>query len=72
MQILSESEAAVEARIKGFGEDAVRERREPVVSEDEYIRFFETKWEAIADYLELEYSQRREGEWTVFTVSARQ
>jgi hypothetical protein len=72
MQILSESETAVEARMKGFGEDAVRERREPLVSEDDYIRFFERKWEAIADYLELEYRQRSEGEWIVFMVSARQ
>ena len=72
MQILSESETAVEARIKGFGEDTVREYWEPLVSEDEYIRFFERKWVAIADYLELEYSQRSEGEWIVFTVSARQ
>jgi hypothetical protein len=43
MQILSESETAIEARIKGFGEDTIREYWEPLVSGDEYIRFFERK-----------------------------
>ena len=71
MQILSESETAVEARIKGFGEDTIREYWGPLVSGNDYVRFFERKWEAIADYLELEYSQRSDGEWTVFTVSAK-
>ena len=72
IQILSESATFVEARIKGFGEDIVRDRWAPLVSEDDYIRFFEKKWEAIADYLQLEYGQRSEGEWIVFTVSAKQ
>ena len=71
MEILSESEAVIEARIRGFGETAVSRRPVPLVSEDEYIRFFEKKWEAIADYLELEYTQRSEGDWIVLTVSVK-
>jgi hypothetical protein len=71
MEILNESETAIEARIKGFGEDAVSKRPEPLVTKDDYIRFFEKKWEAIAGYLELEYRQRSEGGWIVFTVSAK-
>lgn len=71
MEILSESETAIEARMKGFGEDTIIERPEPLVTEADYIRFFEKKWEAIASYLELEYKQRSEGDWIVFTVSAK-
>ncbi len=41
------------------------------MTEADYIRFFEKKWEAIASYLELEYKQRSEGDWIVFTVSAK-
>jgi hypothetical protein len=69
IEILSESETAIEARMKGFGEDDVREWPEPGVTVDDYARFFEKKWEAIADYLGLEYEQEVEGEWTVFTVA---
>jgi len=71
MEILSESETAIEARMKGFGEDAIRERAEPQVTVDDYVRFFEKKWEAIADYLGLEYKQEVEGDWTVFTVAEK-
>ena len=38
---------------------------------DDYVRFFEKKWEAIAGYLGLEYTQRTEGEWTVVTVTTK-
>lgn len=70
MEILSESETAVEARMKGFGQRAIVEGWEPQLTVDEYVRFFEKKWEAIADYLGLEYRQRAEGEWTVVTITA--
>jgi hypothetical protein len=71
MEILSESEMAIEARMKGFGEDAIGERLEPLVTMDEYYRFFEKKWLAIANYLDLEYEQRREGDWIIITISAK-
>lgn len=71
MEILSESETAVEARMKGFGQRIIAEHWEPQVTVDEYVRFFERKWEAIADYLDLEYQQRAEGDWTVVTVTVK-
>ncbi len=68
LEILSASEQKIEARMKGFGENDIRDWPEPRVTVDEYFRFFEKKWIAIADYLGLEYNQRAEGDWIVFTV----
>ncbi len=68
LQVLSESETMVKARMKGYGEDDVRDRPQHEITADEYRRFFEKKWVAIADYLGLEYTQQIEGEWTVFTI----
>ncbi|MBI3360977.1 MAG: hypothetical protein HY023_07690 [Chloroflexi bacterium] len=71
LEILGASETTIEARMKGFGENDVRDWTEPGVTVDDYIRFFEKKWEAIADSLGLEYKQRVEGDWTVFTVTQK-
>lgn len=71
MEILGESETSIKARMKGFGENDVSDWPEPGVTVDDYIRFFEKKWEAIANYLGLEYKQKVEGEWLVFTVTKK-
>jgi hypothetical protein len=71
MEILAESARTIEARMKGFGEDSIRRRPRHEITVDEYIQFFDKKWIAIAEYLGLEYSQRVEGEWVIFTVTDR-
>jgi hypothetical protein len=71
MEILSESERTIEARMRGFGDDIVRDRWDHAVTVDDYFRFFEKKWQAIADYLGLEYKQKVKGDWTVFIVSEK-
>jgi len=71
MEILDESATSIRARMKCFGEDLVR-KRNPEISVDEYIRFFDRKWAAIADYMGLKYAQHKEGEWLIFTVSGNQ
>ncbi|MCX6029174.1 MAG: hypothetical protein NT169_07700 [Chloroflexi bacterium] len=71
LEILSESETMVEAKMKGFGENDVRHWLEPGVTVDDYLRFFDRKWIAIADHLGLEYKQRVEGDWIVFTVTEK-
>lgn len=71
LEIMSESETMIEARMKGFGEIDVRDWPEPGVTVDDYLRFFDKKWIAIADYLGLEYKQRVEGDWVVLTVTAK-
>jgi hypothetical protein len=68
LEILSESDTVIEARMKGFGEDDVREYSNLGVTMDDYVHFFEKKWEIIAESLGLEYKQEAAGEWTVFTV----
>ena len=69
MQILSASHTAIKARMKNFGEDAIRRRKGTVVTEDDYLRFFEKKWQAIAEGLGLQYRQEVEGEWVIFTIT---
>ena len=69
MEVLAESARTIQARMKGFGEDSIRRRPRHEITVDEYIEFFARKWIAIAEYLGLEYSQRVEGEWVVFTVT---
>jgi hypothetical protein len=71
MEILSESQSSITARMKGFGEDAIRRRKGSTVTVDDYLRFFEKKWQAIARNLGLEYKQEIAGDWIVFTVSGK-
>jgi hypothetical protein len=72
MEILHESATAIEARMKGFGEDEVTEYTELDVTVDDYLVMFAVKWQVIAASLGLEYEQRRDGEWTVFTVTQKE
>jgi hypothetical protein len=73
MEILSESPASVEARMKGYGDDDVRRFfTDWGVTADDYCAFFAAKWEAIADSLDMDYVQRSEGVWTIFTVTQRE
>jgi hypothetical protein len=62
IEILNESGGAIQARMKGFGEDLVRRRSQHEISVDEYTRFFEKKWIEIADFMGLEYHQKIEGD----------
>jgi hypothetical protein len=72
MEILRESATSIEARMKGFGEDAMKEFRELDVTVDDYIVMFEAKWQVIANSLGLKYEQTRDGEWTVFIVTQKE
>jgi len=69
IKILAESALTIEARMRRFGEDAIRRRPRSEITVDDYIQFFNQKWIAIADYLGLTYSQRVEGDWVIFTVT---
>ena len=40
IEILNESAESIQARIKGFGEDLVRQRPRHEITTDDYIRFF--------------------------------
>ena len=72
MEILSQAATSFKVRMKNFGEDVVRELfTESGVTVDEYFRFFEKKWEAIANSIGLEYKQDTRGDWTYFTVTKK-
>lgn len=56
--------------MKNFGEDVIKGMfTESGVTVDEYLRFFEKKWEAIANSIGLEYKQDTRDDWTYFTVT---
>ncbi len=69
MEILSESQTAIRARMRGFGEDAIRRRKGSDVTVDDYLGFFEKKWQAIAEALGLHYQQETDGDWVVVSVT---
>ena len=72
MEILSQEARAVKVRMKNFGEDVITDLfTESGVTVDEYFRFFEKKWEAIANSLGLRYKQDTKGDWTYFTVTKK-
>ena len=72
LEILAESESSIRGRMNIPWEDVIKERSKRYgVSVDEFNRFFEKKWEAIADYLGLEYKQKVEEDWIVFTVTEK-
>jgi len=72
MEILSQDATAVKVKMKNFGEDVIKDLfTESGVTTDEYLRFFDKKWEAIANSLGLEYEQDTKGDWTYFTVTKK-
>lgn len=71
MEILDAEESLVKGRMKGFGTNLVKMFNLGGVTEDDYRRFFEKKWEAIANCVGFDYRQEVKGEWTYFTVSKK-
>ena len=72
MEILSQEATTVKVKMKNFGEDIIRgSYTESGVTVDEYLRFFEKKWEAIANSIGLEYKQNTRDDWTYFTVTRK-
>ena len=69
IETLAKSALTIEARIRRFGDNAIRRRPRSEITVDDYIQFFNKKWIAIADYLGLAYSQRMEGDWVIFTMA---
>ncbi len=69
MEILSDSKASVEGKMNRFGEATVIAFAGTGVTGEEYDRCFAKLWESITNYLGLEYMQKVEGEWILFTIS---
>ena len=74
IEILRESDKSISGRMNRAWDSWVKDAKseEYGISVDEFNRFFEEKWKAIAAYLGLEYNQRIEGDWIYFTVNEKE
>jgi hypothetical protein len=71
IEVLEESEDFYKAKIKGIGEKYVTEWSEAGVTLNEYYDCWEQLMMSITNYLSLEYKQKVEGDWIVFTVKEK-
>ncbi len=71
IEVLEESEDFYKAKIKGIGEKTVTEWSEAGVTLTEYYDCWEQVMMSITNYLNLEYKQKVEGDWIVFTVKEK-
>ncbi len=71
MEILEAKKSCVKGRMKGYGNNLVALYNMGGVTEDDYTRFFNKKWETIAHCVGFEYRQEKTGDWVYFTVSEK-
>ncbi len=71
IEVLEESENFYKAKIKGIGEKYITEGSEAGVTINEYYDCWEQVIMPITNYLGLEYKQKVEGDWIVFTVTEK-
>lgn len=71
IEVLEESENFYKAKIKGIGEKYVTKWSEAGVTLNEYYDCWEQLMMPITNYLGLEYKQKVEGDWMVFTVTEK-
>ena len=71
MEILSVSEKSVKAKMTVYGETNIKALADLGVTIDEYASFYGKYSETLADYLGLEYKQKYEDGWIVFSVTEK-
>jgi hypothetical protein len=71
MEILSVSEKSVKARMTVYGETNIKALSDLGVTLEEYANFYGKYSETLADYLGLEYKQKFEDGWIVFSVTEK-
>jgi hypothetical protein len=69
MVILCTSKTSVKAKMNVYGENNINTFTAMGVSVEEYANYYGKYSEILADYLGLEYKQKLEGDWIVFTVT---
>ena len=72
MEILSVSEKSVKARMTVYGETNIKALSDLGVTIEEYASFYGKYSETLADYLGLEYKQKFEDGWIVFSVTEKE
>ena len=70
MEVLEVNKSMIKGRMRNFGNKYFVEN-DFGITEDEYIRFFDKKWVAIAQCIGLDYKQEVDGDWIYFTVSQK-
>jgi hypothetical protein len=71
MEILSVSEKSVKAKMTVYGESNIKALADLGVTIEEYASFYGKYSEILADYLGLEYKQKFEDGWIVFSVTEK-
>jgi len=71
MEILSVSKTSVKAKMTLYGETHIKALVDLGVTVEEYASYYGKYREILADYLGLEYEQKLEGHWIVFTVTEK-
>ena len=71
MEILSVSEKSVKAKMTVYGETNLKSYSDLGVTIEEYASFYGKYSETLADYLGLEYKQKFEDGWIVFSVTEK-
>jgi hypothetical protein len=71
MEILSVSKTSVKAKMTLYGISHIKTLADLGVTAEEYASYYGKYSEKLADYLGLEYIQKFEGDWIVFTVTEK-
>jgi len=71
MEILSVSEKSVKAKMTVYGETNIKALSDLGVTIEEYASFYGKYSETLAEYLGLEYKQKFEDGWIVFSVTEK-
>jgi hypothetical protein len=71
MEIISVSEKTVKAKMTVYGETNLKAFADLGVTIEEYASFYGKYSEALAEYLGLEYKQKFEDGWIVFSVTEK-
>lgn len=69
MEILNETESAVDVKMNIFGEKYIETYTESGVTKDEYLRFLSAMLAGMADYMGFQYKQKNEEDWIYFTIT---
>jgi hypothetical protein len=71
MEIISVSEKTVKAKMTVYGETNLKSYSDIGVTLEEYASFYGKLAETLADYLGLDYKQKFEDGWIVFSVTEK-
>ena len=71
IETLEESKDFYKAKMKGAGEKYITEWTDPGITTNEFYDCLGQMMKQIAESLGLEYKQEVEGDWIVFTVTAK-